>query len=251
MNPKICYIHLWRNGEIIAASSENPQSPAEGTQETSREFATRTIAGDLAETWDVDLGEAKEYNFIGILGHNLTSGATIQIIGADDDAFSVNAVTDTLTHVGNDLWEILGTARTKRYLRLSVSDASNPDNYLEIGPVIVGKAVELSRGHSSPYQRGAEDQSVVELTPALVSLVTDSRGSLKVWGLQFGGLSEASLAAIRELLETVGIKPAFALCFDPSVPNGNTYWVRIRESDLPEHGHPDYGAWSVTLEEVR
>jgi hypothetical protein len=250
MNPKLCYINLWANGEIIACSSEEPQAPAEGTQETSREFAWRTAAGQLAETVDNDLGAALEYNLVGILGHNLGPDAVVQIIGADDAAFSVNPVTDTLTYIGNDLWAILGTARTKRYVRLSITDAANPDNYLEIGPVMLGLAVELSTSHAAPYQQGAEDQSTVEMTPGLVLLVTDRRGSVDLWELEFKGLSEASLATIRDLLKTVGNKPAFAFCFDPTTPNGNTLWARIRESSLPSSQHPDYGNWSATLEEV-
>ncbi len=250
MNPKLCYINLWANGEIIACSSENPQAPAEGTQETSREFPWRTAAGELAETVDNDLGAALEYDLVGILGHNLGPDAVVQIIGADDAAFTVNVVTDTLTYVGNDLWAILGTARTKRYVRLSITDAANPDNYLEIGPVMLGLAVELSTGHAAPYEHGAEDQSVVEKTPGLVSLVTDRRGSVNVWGLEFKGLSDASLATVRGLQETLGNRPAFAFCFDPTIPNGNTLWVLIRESSLPAHQHPDYGNWTVTLEEV-
>ncbi len=249
-NPKLCYVNLWANGTIIACSSENSQAPAEGTQETSREFAWRTVAGELAETIDVHLGAALEYDLVGILGHNLTPDATIELIGADDAAFSVNPVTDVLAYIGNDLWEILGTARTKEYVRLSIADAANPDNYLEVGPILLGKALELSSSHAAPYQRGSEDQSIVELTPALVSLVTDRRGSVKLWALQYKALSDASLVTIRGLLDTIGYRPAFAFCLDPTSPNGNTLWAKIRDSSLPEHQHINYGNWSVTLEEV-
>lgn len=251
MNITVGYRNLWAAGTIIACSSENPQAPAEGTQEPSREFPWRTVAGQLAETVDNDLGAALEYDLVGILGHNLTPAATIQVIGADDDAFSVNVVTDTMTHVGNDLWAILGAARTKRYVRLSIADAANPDNYLEVGPVVLMKAYELNREEAPPELKASEDRSVVELTMANVALVTDRREPLDVRGLNLTSLSDAAAAVLEDLLATIGVRPAWALCFDATAPNGNTYWVRIREHSVLTRQSTNDNAFSATLEEVR
>ena len=168
MSCLVCYRNRWRNGEIIAVSDEAPQFSAEYTQDDSPQLFTRTVDDDGEKTWDNDLGTAYEYNFIGILGHNFTSGTIIIIEGADDEDFDgPDLVTDELTYHANWLYEILDTTRTKRFVRVSIENANgNPSGYFQIGTIIIGKAEYFNRNPSLPGQLGQKNDTEVEYSPS-------------------------------------------------------------------------------------
>lgn len=249
--PKIAYKNFWRDGTIIAIDEEHPQYPAEDTQQDSREFTWRSLDAPTAATAiDCDFGAAYEYDLIGILGHNLQSGATIQIIGADDDAFSVNVVTDTLTYRGNDIYEILSTARTKRYVRLSIIDTGNPSGYLQVGPVIVSKANALDKNYIPGHARGYENLTETEEVPSGVEFRTRSRASREARELTFLNLSEASAVIVRALVDECGSHQAFAFILDPTAPGNNTLWVKLTNQSLLDSNIYQHWDWAAAIKEV-
>lgn len=86
-----------------------------------------------------DMIAAVSVQQVAILNHNFTTAATVTLAGATNSAFSPTAISLGLTSV-IDL-PILGefsALQTYRYWRLTVSDATNPDGYLEIGHVSLG-----------------------------------------------------------------------------------------------------------------
>lgn len=248
-NPFICYQNLWANGTVIAATTETSQCWAEYTQEDGLQLYWRSTAVDAEQVIDCDLGEAREYDFVGIVGHNLTADATIVLYGADDDAFTVNPVSDTLTWNGNNLWEVLEAARTKRYVRLSLTDTTNPSGYLQVGTVVVGKAQELSRGPVVPDRDGFTNETETEMTPSAAKFTTQERPSLFVKVLPFKGLVDNSQTIIKALLELCAAHRAFAICLDPTSPNTNSYWVYLEDPDLPTRTNMGYWNWTATIRE--
>jgi hypothetical protein len=249
--PRIAYRNLWREGTIIAVSTENAQYPAEETQEDSPQSKWRTTSAPTGgDTIDCDFGAAYEYDLIGILGHNIQAGATIQVIGADDDAFTSNVVTDTLTYVGNNLWQILGTARTKRYCRVSVIDVGNPSGYVAIGTIIVAKGNALDRKYQPGIEKGYQNETAIEEVPSGVDYVTQERESRANYVYTFPMLSAASAAIIHSAIGDCGSHKAVAVCLDPTTPNGNTPWVKIVDQSLLRSEVYALWTWSAVLREV-
>lgn len=249
-NPLIVYASYWRDGEIIAVSSENAQFPAENTQDDSPSLYWRSAACASEVTLDVDLGEAKEYDVISIRGHNFTSGATIVLKGADDDAFTTNVVTDTLTHNGNNLTQVLGTARTKRYVRLSVTDPSNPAGFVQVGTIVLGKGSSLDRPPVIGDADGYANDTVPESGPSRVGFIAQEEPSREVKLLPWKGLSDASQLIVKALLEECGTAWAWLLCLDSTAPNTNTYWVILRTGESPVREGYGYWNWNAELEAV-
>ena len=249
-NTLICHTNLWRDGTILAASSEAAQFSAEYTQDDSPQLFTRTLDVDGAKTWDNDVGAAHEYDFVALLGHNLTDAATIVIYGADDDAFTVGLVSDTLAFNGNNLYAILATARTKRYVRISLTDAANPSGYLQIGTIFIGKGAALNRGPSVPYQCGPLNETEVEKSPSANLFTVQERPSLDNKALSFIGLNNASEAIVEALLGICGSHVAWILCLDSSAPNTNSYWVHLKSQELPECRRVNRWNWTAEVEEV-
>ena len=213
-------------------------------------YTSDTAVFHSEEYIDCDFGVALEYDFIALLGHNLTSAATIIIYGADDAAFTVNPVHDHLTFNGNNLYEILGSAQTKRYVRISLLNTANPSGYLQIGTIVVGKGNALNRGPSVPYQRGPLNETEIEYSPSANLFTIQERPSLDNKVLSFVGLNDASELIVEALLEACGSHVAWLLCLDSTAPNANSYWVHLKSQELPEYQHVNYANWACEIEEI-
>jgi len=249
-NPIIIYRNLWRDGTILAVTTEAAQFPAEYTQDDSPQLCWRSTAIAAEQDIDCDLGAAHEYDFVTLLNHNLTSGATIKIYGATNAAFTTGVVEDSLTYNGNNLWMVLGTARTKRYVRIALTDAANPSGYLRVGTIIVGKGNALNRRPSVPYQRGPFNETEIEYSPSANLFTVQERPSLDNKVLLFTGLNNASELIVEAILKACGSHVAWALCLDSDAPNTNSYWVHLKSQELPECQHVNYWNWPAEIEEI-
>jgi len=249
--PIVIYKNFWRDGAILSASSENPQFPAEYTQDDSRMLFTRTLDVTGAKTWVCDLGEALEYDFAGILGHNFTSGATpIKVEGADDAAFTIAVVSDTLTYNGNNIFETLAAARTKRYIRLSVTDGANPSAYLQIGVIVIGKGGALNRFHSQGYQEGQLNATEVEFSPSMNMFTVQERPGVEAKVLQFNGLNDVSAVVIKALIAECGIHKGWVIGLDAAAMNTSSTWVHLTELELPICQHNNFWTWAASISEI-
>jgi hypothetical protein len=252
-NLRVIYANIWRDGVMLGASSEDAQYPAESTQDDDTSFVWRSAAAALTPTIDVDLGVAAIYDYIALLNHNFTSGATIQIKGADDSAFSSNVVTDTLTFNGVNLREFLAAARTKRYVRISIADASNPSNYIQIGTIIVGKYVDLgSPIMATGYEDGASaDSEIAESASGNAYLVLE-RASLDTMAFQLriaGASADTYKAAIIDMIKASQAVWAIDFIFDYTTPNtgGNAMWAIIVSINRVVYAHVNYWTWAVEI----
>ena len=249
MSLRLGYKNLIRDATVIGKTSENPQFPAENTQDDILALPWRaTGCGD--EHVDYDLGQAREYDLVGILSHNLSPSATVSIIGADDSAFSTGVVTDALTWHAGLIVAFLGTARTKRYVRLRVQDPSNTDGFVEIGTPILYKYAELNRTFTVGYREGEDDQSQVDMSPSMNLFTVQERVPVINRVLPFEGLDTASIATVRALLAECGVHKAWLFCTDSNDPNHASYWVRLKDISLPEYQHVSYWNWEANTEEV-
>jgi hypothetical protein len=241
---------LW----LYGANTANNAAGLLGYNKTSDDTEATSYTGDYisihtSENLICDFGSALEYDFIGLLNHNLTAGATITIKGADDAAITTNVVSDTITYNGNDVFEFLAAARTKRYCQVLVVDPTNPSMYVQIGTIIVGKYFEPSRSFGA-YAKGPVDTSETEFTPSKNLFVIQDQPKLIGQDLQFTGLNAADAIKVWELLDECGTTKAFAVCTDYTAPNGNTSWVRLTETAKPECSQKDYWSWAAPCEEM-
>lgn len=250
MSCLIVHTNLWRDGLILGATTEAAQFSAEYTQDDSPQLFWRSTAIDVEQTIEMDLGSDKEYDFVALIGHNLTDAATIEIHGADDDAFTTNVVEDALTWNGNSLYGILDAARTKRYIRIAITDAANPSGFLQVGTVVVGKGNALNRSQSAQFQRGYLNETEVERSPSAAIFTVSERPSLAVQALTFTGLDDAAEAVVETLLEKCGTHRAWAICLDSATPNDSSSWVHLLAIATPACSHPGYWTWTAEIEEI-
>jgi hypothetical protein len=240
----------WLNGTHHATNV----SGLLGYSNAANDTGTNTFIGDYvsihtSENLVCDFGSALAYDFIALWNHNLTTGATITLKGADDAAITSNVVTDSLTYNGNNICQFLSAARTKRYCQVLITDPMNPSMYVQIGNIVVGKYFEPSRSFG-PYSEGPVDTSEIEFTPSKNMLITQEQPKLTNRDLKFTGLNDASALQAKALLLECGVTKGFVLCFDSTTPNGNTYWVHARETTPPECSQKGYWTFTLPVEEM-
>lgn len=123
-----------------------------------RDRDTRYRSDELESpnTITIDLGSAQEVTALALYDHNFTSGATILLEADaaatfDSDGGSAE-YSEAVTWASGKILHFLGTATTKRYWRLSVTDAANTDGYIEIGELFLGPYLELTKNFVEGYR---------------------------------------------------------------------------------------------------
>jgi hypothetical protein len=100
-------------------------------------------------------------------GAKLTTAAVVKIQANATDSWGSPSVDVTLTfdetpEVYSYFWT---TAQSHRYWRVNVVDPANPNLYVELSKVILGKATQLSRAPDNGFSISYEDRSKVQETP--------------------------------------------------------------------------------------
>ena len=111
-----------------------------------------------------DLGSTENsYDMTALIGHNITSTATVALYGATSTGFGVPNFTETLTATTNAIYKTF-TAKHRRYVRWKINDAGNPDGYIEIGRAMLGEKLTLNRDFSPAFTEQHMDTSDVNFS---------------------------------------------------------------------------------------
>lgn len=250
MKPRIIYDNFWRKGTILTPSSEEPQHPATDTQIDTMSMYWKASSKTSPVTLPVNLGSAKEIDFVAILAHNIeSSGVVITFEGDDVDTFdSGGFVTRTLTYNVTNIFEFI-TAFTKQYVRLKlVKAAGDFTDYPQVATIICGKHFELNRSIGPGYEEGSEDFSELEYSDSQI-IFSQEKEIIDVKSLPFRGLTDATREEILLFFKEVGIHKAFVICFDSSNPNSESHWVINTEIVNPSYQKDDCWTWQLNIRE--
>ena len=247
---KIGYRDYWSQGTILAWSSQDPQFLPQDTQVDVVTQSWRTAPGTTSGTIDCDILSAVPLDTFAILGHNYTAGATIQLIGADDSAFSTNVVTETVTWAASNIYGLFSTTRTKRYWRLSISDAGNGAGYLETGVIRLYQAWAPGRPFLATYQPNEDSASTAQGSSSR-DVFADAKPVLDGKTLPFAGMSDADLATVLDLQKVCDILVnAFIIIFDDTAPSASGWFVYLLELTVPEPRYHDYNNFTLVIRKV-
>lgn len=100
--------------------------------------------GDSDEYIIIDAGDGNTLNptAAAIAGHNLTSGTTVKIQGNATDSWGSPTVDETITWRSGTMVHFF-TGSALRFWRFHFADASNPDEYIEIGRLFLGTYLQM------------------------------------------------------------------------------------------------------------
>lgn len=177
----------------ITADDEVATLPVENLQD--RQIVRIWRNAQTSAQIDVDFGQGRLVNFVALIKHSLSQLATIRFRFSNEADFSTNVYDSgtfdawpVLEEFGTLPWgvfqwggflnpeiaaeytistfDVLDEAVVARYLRIDMSDASNPEGYIQAGRLISGPAYQPSIN----YANGVEFEFIDE------SRVTKSRG---------------------------------------------------------------------------
>ena len=127
----------------ITANSEDSGYPIENI--TDYQLAKTYRSTDVSSEWikiDAGSGNTITATCIAILGHNLTSGATIHIQANATDSWTSPTIDYTVTY-NSDIMTRYFTSASYRYWRFTFADSGNSDGYIEIGRLFLGEYLQF------------------------------------------------------------------------------------------------------------
>lgn len=244
MSMRIGYRDLWSGGTIIGYSSQGPAWPAEDTQIDDLGMAWRSTSLGSPDYISNDFGnDSSPADMFAILGHNFTSDADINLVGADDDAFTENVVTEPITWAAGNIYGLMSAMRTKRYWKLTVTDASNSDGFVRVAVIRVYSSWILSRMYLTDHPEGSDTVSQSNESGNR-GVFGDLRPVLGTKSLIFEGMYSYEGETILDLAKTVD---ALGLCFiiieddaDPADSGWFGYLVSLDGYNTPSYNYVNF-----------
>jgi hypothetical protein len=98
-----------------------------------------------ADTITINLGSAQTPAVFLIQDHNLTSSATVKLQGNASDSWGAPSFDYTFSTIEDALIYYFTATQNYQYWRLDISDATNPDGYIEIALMYLGTYTQLNK----------------------------------------------------------------------------------------------------------
>jgi hypothetical protein len=276
-NARILY-RSWADDASLTATSEAGNMTVDRLQDPllGRRWRSTSTADQVIT---IDLGEDRAVSAICLYSHNLSFDATVRLEAADDAAFTAPLVFDETwdavlpTHglgegalgmdgLGGydaDGWEIPYVLQwidrtIARYWRVTLSDSTNADGYLQIGRLLLGDylttEVNIDWGLESGWRTSRRQRRTRS-----GALRADSRPSYRVARLSWSWLDEIEGAEMHELQRLRGRSGDLLLSVYPGADDTTetlttllgmlTEWSPIRRPNVAQRG------MSATFEESR
>ena len=192
-----------------------------------RDTRYRSSELESPNTLIVDLGSAQEVKALVIYDHNFTSGVTLTLEGHTADAWGAPDFQESVTYNADKIVHYLSSATTKRYWRLSVTDAANTDDYIEIGELMLASYFEPSRTFAWGAKRELGAVLAAQVTP--YGIKRRRFYNLRDrFSYHFNQLTATDIASFRTMFETVTdrddgtIKP---VVWTPDTASASDSWL--------------------------
>lgn len=123
----------------ITVSSENPNYPQGNMQDEILAKVFRSIADNVT----IKISTQTKASYVSIMGHNLTSTATITLQGNNTDVWGAPSFSETIPY-RSDMCILKFTEATYNYWRVIIDDSdSAADGYIELGCIYLGTYLQM------------------------------------------------------------------------------------------------------------
>lgn len=159
--------YIFQDNVTLTASTANANFPVSNLKKYFRSKVWRTTAtsGNVV----IDLHTAEEIDSFAmvwdpVLPNRFTTGATFQLQASATNVWSSPPVNVTLSfdEANESITHFFATAEEYRYWRVVFTDTGNPDGFLEIPKLFLGKKLSFSRVPQGGFSFGLTDLSVKE-----------------------------------------------------------------------------------------
>lgn len=230
-------------------------------------LARSTNALAASTKFDADLGALRNLRLLALLGSNLSAAATVRWQLYTDSGYT-QLVHDTgalpmpwaaldaevLTNWRPDLWHVLPSTQSGRYLRVTILDTANAAGYVEFGRALAmpawQPAVNLNWGNPIHYDHSA---TTIERALGGPRYAARRRG-LRVQTVDLAHLSpDEGHQALLEMQRTLGRDGELFFVHDPDQTGfwrrQRSYLATLDEIDPLESPYIDNHATTLRLQE--
>lgn len=259
-----------------------PGLPLANLKERALSKVCRSIDASTGSTViDLDLGQARSLRALALQNHNLSqagswrvklgssAGASDIYSGSYQSAWSLSFDSGQLEWGGNNWWDgmvdddyirhpyiapmLLPTWYSARYVRIEISDAANPDGYIQMGRIFVGGGFVPAIGAMYGLSEGWDDVSRLDYTLS-GALVADI-GRRRRWAkFELGYIRHADEApTVHEMLRRLGT--AGEVLYLPNTSNWQScqrygFVGRLREMSAIEYPYVNARSIGLAIEEL-
>jgi hypothetical protein len=180
------------------------------------------FTGKASENITIDLVTAQSIDFVALVNHNLSSGATITV-----QAGTTSGVADFSTVVAwrqYDAFKIF-TVQSKRYWKITIADSGNADAYIEVGYVLLGDSTEFGFNFTYGWKFSDEFQNAELESEYGVPFVTTLFERIRLQ-MEFLNLSAANATTFRTFFRALQ-RNAVPLFLIPDSAVNDGYFGRI------------------------
>lgn len=172
-----------------------------------RDHRYRSKVLETPNTITIDLGSAQEVKALAVYDHNFTAAATL-LLEADDAATfdsgggGAAQFSEAVAWADEKILHYLSAATAKRHWRLSVTDAANTDGYIEIGELLLGSYMEMSRTFSNGFSENIE--YLMQSNTTSYGIRRDRFYNTRAtWRFNFKVMDAADVSLMRTLLAAI------------------------------------------------
>ncbi len=195
----------------LIASSENTLYPVENLQHIHLVTKWRSTA-DTGQTIVCDMGSAVTITTVAITAHNFISGAVVKIQGNATDSWGAPSVDETITYSAGIMTKFF-TGGSYRYWRFTFEDASNPDEYIEIGRLYLGTYYQVDKTFSKDFTEEKINTDNISFSKS-GQVYGDEGIIIRRYALQFPYWANTAKQAIETIVDTLGKRTPLFLVMD-------------------------------------
>lgn len=202
-----------------SAASGYPSTNLQALPVSSTWRSTNLATQDIT----IDFGSARAVDLLALVNHNLTSAATITIAAGTTSGVSDFSVAMSYRQFIAFKW--IDGGQTYRYWRIRIADAANPDNFMEVGYVVVGNSTKPNFTMRQGWTSGPEFVNS-EVYSEFGTPHVEEMFRRQVLEMSFGPIRAADMPTLTTLYTTL-MKNVYPVLLLPVRGGTDAFFVRF------------------------
>ena len=193
----------------ITSYSENPDYDFDTALNDTRLSRVGRTVDDATQWIKLAFAAAVDVDYMMVLAHNVSSGATIKVQANATDAWTSPSIDTTMTYNADYIYHAFSTTESYKYWRFYVDDGSNTDGYIQDALIFLGESLDMPG--FNPDAIIIKNSNSVASKSIGGQLYADVRLKYKAASLTFPGVTEAERTLINAFWDTVDTAIPFVL----------------------------------------
>lgn len=208
----------------LVPSSENSSYPVENVKIIPVSKPFRSAQGGIGSfTLNISFPYAITIDTIGIIGHNLSSTATISI--ESGTSYNPSGNSESVTWRRKSIYHSY-TSASRKYWRISIDDESNLDGFIRIGYIVLGERTVLPVNYDFNAITNRRTKNRMLSTAKSVPIVGSRLSKVDTFSINFTNKENADVSTIDTFLDGLDKEqePVFII---PDPAKSDAYFGRL------------------------